>query len=360
MADPNAYGFRIKRSPQDAIEQCFIALSRKQSSQFVLEGDIKSCFDTISHDWLMENIIMDKTILSKFLKARYVEKGKLYPINAGIPQGGVISPCLTLITLSGLEKMLKSTKYSVRAREKINFIAYADDFVVTATSEELLNIKVKPIIEKFLAERGLELSRNKTRITHVKDGFDFLGFHIQKYANGKLLIKPAKGNIKSFVKDTKKLIKSNISLPTDKLIYLLNSKISGWTNYFKTVVSSVTFSYVDSKIYKAIDSWIRHRHSNKDKSWQFKQYFTTYRLSNWRFYANVKDKDMKSHIIYLKHASDTKIKRHVKILGAANPFDSEFKDYFDKLDKRRKSPSYPLSLGGPVPPYQGSSGMLGN
>jgi RNA-directed DNA polymerase len=144
--DPNSYGFRAKRSAQDAIEQCFVALGRKRSAKFVLEGDIKSCFDLISHDWLLKNIPMDKVILQKFLKAQFMEDGKLYPVTAGIPQGGIISPCLTLITLAGLETLLKSKDERIRKKEKINFIAYADDFVITAATEELLNKKVIPIM----------------------------------------------------------------------------------------------------------------------------------------------------------------------------------------------------------------------
>ena len=146
-------------------------------------GDIKSCFDQISHDWLLKNIPMDKLVLKKFLKADFME--------TGISQGGIISLCLTLITLSGLENELRSKFAKIISQEIINFISYADDFVITADNVDLLNNKVIPINEEFIAERGLELSKEKSQIIHISDGVDFLGFNIRKYSNDKLIIKPA-------------------------------------------------------------------------------------------------------------------------------------------------------------------------
>ena len=237
-ADPNAYGFRPKRSTHDAIEGCFIALSRRTSAIWVLEGDVRACFDQISHDWLLKNIPMDKLILSKFLKAGFMENGKRYPTDLGAAQGGVISPTLTVMALSGLEAKLVSTRKRQRDKEKIKIFAYADDFVVTAASEELLKEKVMPTLVKALKEVGLELSNEKTRITHISKGFDFLGFNIRKYNCGKLLIKPSKASIKSFLSGIKSIIQSSGSLSTEILIHQLNQKITGWTNYHRGVVSS--------------------------------------------------------------------------------------------------------------------------
>lgn len=358
--DKNSYGFRVKRSAQDAIEQCFAALCRKTSAQFILEGDIKDCFNQISHDWLLKNVLMDKVILKKFLKTRYSEKGKLYPVNAGIPQGGIISPCLTLITLSGLEHKLISGKERIRHQEKINFIFYADDFVITATNKDLLNNKIIPTVTEFLAERGLELSKEKTKITHVSMGFNFLGFNIRNYNNGKLFIRPSKGSIKNFLREVKETIRSDIPIQTDKLINLLNPKITGWSNYYRSVVSSKIFSYIDSRIFKTLVSWTNRRHPNKGNRWIVKKYFASYRLSNWRFHAKVKDKEGNNTLLYLKLASDTKIRRHIKIQGDANPFDPEFKEYFASLVKRRRFPCAGSLLGSLELPYQCLSEMLGN
>jgi RNA-directed DNA polymerase len=348
MADHNSYGFRMSRSTQDAIEQCFIALGRKVSAKFILEGDIKSCFDLISHEWLLKNIVMDKFILTKFLKAQFVEKGKFYPVTAGIPQGGCISPCLTLITLSKLEGKLRSVNSGSINREKINFISYADDFVVTAADKEVLIDKVMPLIKEFLVERGLELSERKTRISYIEDGFDFLGFNIRKYNEKKLLIKPAKANINNFLKEIREQVKSSYALPTDKLIYLLNEKIVGWCNYYRNVVSSKVFSYIDYRIYTILIHWAKHRHPNKGMKWIIQKYFTRHGTRNWTFYSKIQDKDGNNKVLPLKYAVDTKIRRHVKIQGAANPFDPKFKSYFKNRKKRRWLPVNHSVLPGSV------------
>ncbi|WP_283271401.1 group II intron reverse transcriptase/maturase, partial [Streptococcus dysgalactiae] len=194
-ADPNSYGFRPKRSTQDAIEQCFSALSKQKSAKWVLEGDIKGCFDNISHEWIMKHIPMNKTILGKWLKSGYIENGKLSPTEFGSPQGSPISPIISNMVLDGLERKLSTTfrKKKVNGQvyaPKINFVRYADDFIVTGVSKELLENEVKPVIIEFLKERGLELSEEKTLISHITDGFDFLGVNIRMY-DGKLLTKPS-------------------------------------------------------------------------------------------------------------------------------------------------------------------------
>ena len=221
-ADPNAYGFRLKRSAHDAIVQCFNCLGKRKSAAFVLEGDIKACFDRISHQWLESNITMDKVILRKFLKAGYMENRKLYPTDRGAAQGGQISPALTVFTLAGLEKSILPKSRRQKEREKINVIAYADDFVVTAASAELLKDEVMPKLVAFLKTVGLELSIEKTKITSIEEGFDFLGFNIRKYKDGKVITKPSKAGIKAFLKKVRDFIKKGVALPTHQLIYALN------------------------------------------------------------------------------------------------------------------------------------------
>lgn len=178
IADPNSYGFRPRRSTADAIGQCFICLSQKRSAQWVLEGDIKACFDKIGHQWLLNHIAVDKRMLEQWLKSGFVDKGLLYRTDEGTPQGGIISPTLMLVTLTGLEQRIKSKALEKGVRA--NFIGYADDFVVTYASKEVLENDIKPLIADFLAERRLPLSEEKTQITHIDDGFDFLGFNHMK------------------------------------------------------------------------------------------------------------------------------------------------------------------------------------
>jgi len=335
-ADPNAYGFRPKRSTHDAREQCFNALAKKMSPRWILEGDISACFDRISHEWLLRNIPMDKVVLKKFLKAGFMENGETHPTEIGTPQGGSISTTLAVMALSGLESKIRSKNERQRAKEKINVIAYADDFVVTAASKELLEEKVIPILVEALGDVGLELSKEKTRITHIEEGFSFLGFNIRKYGNGKLLIKPSKANVKSFLGDIKEIIKKGAALPTDQLIHRLNQKITGWTNYYRGSVSSRIFAQIDSEIFLALKRWGLKRHSRKGKSWIIRRYYKRVGLNHWRFFCTIKDKEGNKKQLYLKSASATRIRRHKKILANANPFDPQFKEYFQKRAKERK------------------------
>jgi RNA-directed DNA polymerase len=349
-ADPNAYGFRLKRSCHDAREQCFNALAKAHSATWILEGDIKACFDRINHDYLLREIPMDKTILRKFLEAGYMANNQLYPTTAGTPQGGTLSPALATLALSGLERSIRSTNDRQRKREKINMIAYADDFVVTASSKELLTDKVIPELMKALALVGLELSPTETKITHINDGFDFLGFNIRKYKNGKLLIKPAKANIKAFLQDIRTTVKKGVALPTEQLIHTLNSRLTGWVNYYRTSVSSKVFSTIDHELFLALLRWGMKRHARKGKRWIVKHYFATLGGNNWRFRCMIKDKEGQPKPLYLKNAADTKIRRHVKIKSNATPFNPLYKDYFKKRgeeQKRRK----------PIINYHDSAGL---
>ena len=280
---------------------------------------------------------MDKVILRKFLKCGFMEKNQLHPTTAGTPQGGVCSPALAVMALSGLEKLIRSTKDRQQKQEKIHMIAYADDFIVTASSKELLVEKVMPTLVKALAKVGLELSPTKTKITHINDGFDFLGFHVRKYKNGKLLIKPAKANITRFLKEIRSTIKKGVALPTDVLIYTLNSRLTGWVNYYRTSVSSDVFNKVDHEIFQALMRWACKRHARKGRKWIVKKYFTRRGGDNWRFHCVVKDKKGEPKTLFLKNAMDTKIRRHVKIRSEATPFNPLYKNYFKQreIDRER-------------------------
>ena len=215
-SDKNSYGFRPKRSCADAMEMCRLLLSKGYSSQFILEGDMKSCFDKISHQWLRDNIIMDKEILNKWLAAGFIDKGSLYPTDSGTPQGGIASPTLLNLTLSGLEEtVIRAT--SIR-KDKVHVVAYADDFIITGSSKEVLENKVKPLVEMFLRERGLELSQDKTKITHIDDGFDFLGITVRKY-KGKYISTPSKKSVKHFLGNIGEIIKSHPTAKAENLIH---------------------------------------------------------------------------------------------------------------------------------------------
>jgi RNA-directed DNA polymerase len=334
LADPNAYGFRPKRSTADAIAQCFNVLARKQSAQWILEGDIKACFDQISHSWLNDHIPMDKPILGKWLAAGYMEEGVVYPTEAGTPQGGIASPVLANMTLDGLEQVAQQ---AAPRHHKINVVKYADDFIITSASKEVLEMKVKPAVVAFLKERGLELSQEKTRITHIDDGFDFLGFSVRKYA-GKLLITPAKDAVKRFLDELRRSIKANATTKTEELIRQLNRKIRGWTNYYCHVVAKEAFAYVDNRVFRALIAWINRRHPDKSAGWKRKRYFRCEGRRNWVFSAKIRDRGGPGATTYLDlfRAVGVPITRHTKLQADAHPYDPAYTDYFTRRKQSQR------------------------
>ena len=334
-ADKNSYGFRQQRSCADAIAQCFTLLARG-TTQWILEGDIKSFYDRISHDWLLAKVPMDPTILQQWLKSEYMEKHALHETTDGTPQGGIISPALANCALDGLERNLRE-KYPPGKRLKslggghpcVNFARYADDFVITGKTKELLETEVKPLVERFLQERGLELSPAKTVITHVKTGFDFLGQNVRIYPNGKLLIKPSKKNIKTFLAGIREAIKAAIGRSAADLINELNPKIRGWSNYHRHVVSKRIFQHVDWVIFNCLWRWARRRHPKKSGRWIKQKYFAQRQDRDWTFFGETCDDEGQSSKVWLQLASSIPIQRHVKVKGEANPYDPAYEAYFD-------------------------------
>jgi len=338
-ADPNSYGFRLGRSTADAIGQCFGILARQDSPQWILEGDIKSCFDQISHKWLLTHIPMEKVMLTKWLKSGYIDKGIRHPTKEGTPQGGIISPVIANMTLDGLERRLREVfpleiwREGRRYSPKVHLIRFADDFVITGNAREQLEDEVKPLVEQFMKERGLQISPEKTVITHIEEGFDFLGQNIRKYKMGKqhkLLIKPSRKNIQTFLKKIRDIVKANKALSAGKLIVKLNPIIRGWALYHQHVVSKETFTTVDDAIHRLVRQWTRRRHPRKADAWTAKKYFKTVGENNWVFSGAIGEK---TH--YLTDAAQASIKRHIKIRGEANPYDPEWETYYEKrLDVR--------------------------
>lgn len=329
-ADMNSYGFRPERSTADAGAQCFVCLAQKAGAQWVLEADIKACFDQISHEWMLANIPTDKVILQKWLKAGYVYQNELFPTDAGTPQGGIISPVAANMTLDGLEAMLAEKFPRAKQRGlKMNMVRYADDFIITGHSKEWLEHEVKPAVVAFLAERGLILSPEKTKITHISEGFDFLGWNIRKYNDGKLLMKPSKANVEAHLDKIREVIKGNKTAKQANLIGLLNPILRGWANYHRHVVAKKTFARVDSNVWSILWQWAVRRHPDKGARWVKDRYFKAQGLRNWVFAAAEKNEDGSRRTITLLKESDTPIQRHIKIKGNANPHDPKWEAYFE-------------------------------
>ena len=329
-ADPHSYGFRSNRGTQDAIGRVFNLLCKKTSASWILEGDIKGCFDNFGHSWLERHIPMDKEVLSGWLKAGYVESGKLFPTEAGTPQGGIASPTIANVALDGLEGVLTErfgSTHPAMNRLRVRLVRYADDFIITGTSKELLEKEVKPCVEAFLAERSLELSQEKTKITHISEGFDFLGQNVRKY-DGTLLIKPSAKNVKAFLDKVRETIRVNRSAKQETLINLLNPMIRGWANYHRHVVAKKTFGTVDNHIWHALWRWARRRHPNKSCQWVRGRYLRTLGHRHGVFATQTRGYDGKPRMLSLISASDTRIVRHVRVKSDANPFDPAWDSYF--------------------------------
>ena len=306
-ADPNSYGFRPKRCVQDAIEQCFADLGKAKSAKWVLEGDIKGCFDNISHDWILNNIQLDKKILKKWLSSGYIETKRLFATEKGTPQGSPISPTICNMVLDGLERQLlakfhKTQKQGKAYFPKVNFIRYADDFIVTGETKELLTEGVLPIIREFLQERGMEL-----------------------------LIKPSDKNYKAVISKIRRIIKGNPTLKQSSLIRKLNPVIRGWVNFQKYNVSSKIFERLDYDIWKSLWRWCKRRHPNKSHKWIARKYFHQCDNRNWTFSEELEN----GQSLRLIYATDTKITRFIKTKSDATAYDSKWDDYFAERDDKR-------------------------
>ena len=324
LADKNSYGFREGRRCADALQYCFICLAQKASAQWVLEGDIKACFDEISHNWLLKNVPMDKRMLKAWLKAGYWEKDQLFPTDAGTPQGGLISPILANMALDGMEGAVKALG---QQKDKVHFVRYADDFVVTGATKEILEQKVKPALTAFLAERGLRLSEQKTVLTHISEGFDFLGHTVRKYGDT-LLITPAKSKVAAMRKKIGELIHSAVGLTQEALLRQLNPRLRGWANYYRNQASHQTFGKLDYYVNGRLWRWIKRRHPNKSKRWKLRKYFSA-SVHRGVFSVRLEPKEGKSRVLSLYHTVSTKIERHIKVREFANPYDPKYTKYFE-------------------------------
>jgi RNA-directed DNA polymerase len=209
----------------------------------------------------------------------------------------------------------------------VNFIRYADDFIVTARTKETLEEIVKPAVVGFLAERGLELSEQKTTITHIERGFNFLGQNVRKYKN-KLVIRPAKDGTKALVRKTRECMKGANGQAATTLIRKLNPIVRGWANYHRHVCSARTFHNVDFIIQIQLMKWARRTHPNKSVAWLKRKYFSA--AGNGTFSTRVRNTAGENRVMALHRVSHTIIERHIKVRGEANPYDHRYTEYFER------------------------------
>jgi len=345
-SDPRSYGFRPDRSTADAMVELFHLLSPKTGPQWVMDADIKSFFDKISHDWLLKSVPMDKGMLRKWLKAGVIDRHTLTATEDGTPQGGIISPCLANATLNGLETELKAHLCEQFGKTrgsklKVNVVRYADDFVILAGSEELLEETIRPWVETFLAVRGVELSPVKTQITHIERGFDFLGWNFRKYVlkshhkGSKLLIKPTKKNAQAFYRKVREVVRSSGDMTQEALIGRLNPILRGWASYHSPVVAKETFSSLDKLIHWRLRRWAKRRHPKKSILWIRKKYFHSIGERNWVFAKPYKAEQGEVQYKQLYLLADTAIVRQERLPGAYSPFDPQHELKWEALRIRR-------------------------
>jgi RNA-directed DNA polymerase len=364
--EPNSYGFRPGRSCHDAVAAIFDSIRFK--SKFVLDADIAKCFDRIDQRKLLQKLNTFPTMrrqIKSWLKAGVMDGKELFPTSEGTPQGGVISPLLANISLHGMERQIKQYVGSVKYLDKIktnrmdsvSLIRYADDFVIL--HKDLTVVQgCQTIISDWLKDIGLELKPSKTRLAHTlntveneKPGFNFLGFNIRqfpvgKYHSGKTtkgqllgfktIITPSKEKIKVHYDKIAEVISLHNAAPQSALIKHLNPINRGWTNYYSTVVSKITYQKLDNLVYQKLRAWAKRRHSNKNMGYVVNKYWHTIGDDNWVFATRKGDNVLR----LFKHAS-TPIVRHVKVKGESSPYDGNLV-YWSK--RKGNSPEMPTRI----------------
>lgn len=334
--EPNSYGFRPGRCTMDAIEQIFAVLHQEGSSAWILDADISGCFDHIAHEPLLAQVPVFQTTIRRWLQAGVVELGHYSDTEAGTPQGGVISPLLANIALDGMERLFgcqtPDGRYLLPSKRKgpnkgISLIRYADDFVVTASSREVLEEYVVPLLTAFLAERGLTLSEAKTRIVHRDEGFDFLGFTIRRFKRA-LLVTPQKEKVQAHLRRLKAILDGNKTATVEGVVHQLNPVIWGWAGYYRACCASATFSTISHRLWQMTWRWAKRRHPNKTSQWVYERYYRRVGTRKWVF-GTVRTT--------LRNPTRMHIRRHAKVRHYHSPYDPSLRAYWAERNRRRVS-----------------------
>jgi len=343
--EPCSYGFRPGRSSADATAHIFQRIrsgGNATGDSWVLDADISGFFDNISHQHIENSIgnTPGRELIKMWLKSGFMEKGTFNETFQGTPQGGTISPLLANIGLHGLEEAIKAIPYRYRNGKKspngMGIIRYADDFVVTANSEEYI-LEAKRIIDKWLEDRNLKLNEEKTKIVQVEDGFDFLGFNFRTFKT-KVIIRPSKSKILTFCKRLGLEVKRMYGASQEVVITRLNPILRGFANYYRGVCSKETFSYIDHRLSQYLCHWIKRRHSNKSIRWIKKEYYHQIGRRKSVFAFTDKDRKGDPKLRELYQISSTPIIRHIKVNSDSSPDDPHLKRYWkERRENQSKS-----------------------
>lgn len=340
-----SYGFRPGRCAHDAIERIHLATKSGSHRVWILDADIKGCFDAIDHDALLRLIggFPARGMIQRWLKAGYMEDNVFHATGQGTPQGGVISPLLANIALHGMEDAL-GIQYRGGAnatnvkKECPVLVRYADDFVVICHTKKEAQ-KAKDRVAVFLAERGLVLSEEKTSIQHIQEGFDFLGFNIRSYrvpdriAGTKTLIKPSRNSIKSFRTKVRTLFRDHTGKSLGQLIAAANPVLRGWCNYHRHAVAGRVFADIEHYVHLRQQRWCRRAHPRKLKHWWMPKYFG-YHYLHPTFGYTFMDKQSGAFMV---HPATIKIERWVKVKHRHSPDDPKLADYWRRRTNKAGS-----------------------
>jgi RNA-directed DNA polymerase len=329
--DHHSYGVRPKRRCAEAIDPCLKVLRQHTSATWIWEGDSQGCFDNMRLPWLEAHIPMHKRVWSRWLHSGFLDRGTRLPTTAGVPHGGMIAPVRSHLGLAGLETVVHGGSWHRRVHH-INYVRWADDFIVTAPSRQVLEDSVLPGLHAVLAERGVRLSPTKPVITPIAPGVDSLGQTLrnQERPHGKpgtLQMTPSQASVRTLKARIQARCKHSTGRPPAQLIATLNPVLRGGANYHRHVIGGETCATLDNFVWQRLYRWARGRHPNNTGRWIAEHDFPHQAGQSWRFTDPVSGKE----VIRVREAVQPR--RHVKVKGDANPCDPAWAAYCQHRDR---------------------------
>ena len=340
--EPKSYGFRPGRGCHDAIVAIHTIASGKLAKRlWALDADLQSAFDRLSHDHMLASLgaFPARGLVRQWLKAGVIEDGAFAPTREGAPQGAVASPLLMNVALHGMEQAAGVRYY--RNGDAVPgcplLVRYADDLIALCHTRQQAE-QVRARLAEWLAPRGLAFNQDKTRITHLDQGVDFLGFEIRRFG-GKLLTKPSRDALRQIRNRLSAEVTALRGANADAVIGRLNPIITGWAAYYRIGVSSLAYNRLDAHVWRLTWKWARHTHPGKPRHWVVSRYFGMFnpsRNDKWVFGSRET-----GH--YLRRFAWTKIVRHTMVAGRASPDDTALAGYWAKRRERTRPPVSPAT-----------------
>jgi len=344
--EPRSYGFRPGRGCHDAIVAIHTSASRQDARRlWVLDADLEAAFDRLSHDHILRSLgtFPARELVRRWLKAGVMEDGRVTLTREGVPQGGVISPVIMNVALHGMEQAAGVRYWEGGATLRAVpgtpvLVRYADDLAVLCASRVQAE-QVRERLAGWLEPRGLAFNEAKTRIVHLSQGFDFLGFSIRRYPNGKLLTKPSKEAMRRIRERLSAEATAMRGANTDALIARLNPVITGWAAYYRIGVSKRAYAALDAHLWRLAWKWANFSHPNKPRRWIITRHFGMFnpaRQDKWVFGSRETG-------FYLRKFAWTKIVRHRMVAGRASPDDPALTGYWQQRRRRDRLPVDPAT-----------------